>query len=76
MPETAIVLLLLVALIPLCLCVFYRVCCTQRRKSTWTLKHGPHDNSAYEPSKDDQTDASTPSYVNNSTQTSDTPIRI
>ncbi|CAF4441774.1 unnamed protein product, partial [Adineta steineri] len=43
----AIVLLILGALIPLCLGIFYRVYCTQRRKSNWTLEHGSHTNSAY-----------------------------
>ncbi|CAF0811669.1 unnamed protein product [Adineta steineri] len=67
----AIVLLILVALIPLCLGIFYRVYCTQRRKSNWTLEHGSHTNSAYNPSKDDKTDLSIRSHdsFNSSTTT-------
>ena len=71
-----IVLLVLVALIPLCLGVFYRVYCSQRRKSSFTLEHGSHTNSGYNNSKDDQTDVPVHSHVNTSTQTTDTAIRI
>lgn len=76
MAYAAIVLLVLVALIPLCLGVFYRVYCSQRHKSKWTLEHGSHTNPAYNSSKDDKTDVPAHSFVNNSTQTTDTPIRI
>jgi hypothetical protein len=71
-----IVLLVLVALIPLCIAVFYRVYCRQNRTSNWTLEHGSHTNLAYNKSKDDKTDVSVPAYVSHSTQTIDTPIRI
>jgi len=71
-----IILLVLVALIPLCLGVFYRVYCNENRRSNWTLEHGSHTNPAYNKSKDDQTDVSVPSYVSHATQTTDTPIRI
>jgi hypothetical protein len=71
-----ITLLVLVALIPLCIGVFYRVYCKNNRKSNWTLEHGSHTNPAYNKSKDDQTDIINPPYVSHSTQTTDTPIRI
>ncbi|CAF2345144.1 unnamed protein product [Rotaria sp. Silwood2] len=72
----AIVLLVLVALIPLCLFVFYCLYCSQHRKSKWTLEHDGHTNPAYNSSKDDPNDTSVCSYVNKSTQTTDDPIRI
>ncbi|CAF0817157.1 unnamed protein product [Rotaria sordida] len=71
-----IILLVLVALIPLCLLVFYVVYCSQHDKSKSTLKHGSHTNPAYNSSKDDPNDISVLSYVNKSTQTTDNPIRI
>jgi hypothetical protein len=64
-------LLVLVALIPLCLGIFYRVYCNGNRKSDWTLDHDSHKKSP-----DNQPDVSIPTYVNHSTQTTDTPIRI
>ncbi len=76
MAYVAIVLLVLVGLIPLCLGVFYRVYCTQRRKSNWNLEHGSHTNPAYDNSKENQTDVPVRSSVNHATQTTDTPIRI
>jgi hypothetical protein len=69
-------LLVVVALISLCLGTIYRVCCAKRRKSKWTVEHGPHANPAYDHSKDDQKGASVGPYVNNSSQTLDAPIRI
>ncbi|UJR28012.1 hypothetical protein I4U23_009271 [Adineta vaga] len=73
---TIIVLIVLVALIPLCLGVFYRIYCGQHRKSNWTLEHGAHTNPAYIKSKDELSNVSVHSHVNTSTQTTDTPIRI
>jgi hypothetical protein len=67
LPYAIVVLLVLVALIPLCLGIFYRVYCNENRKSTWTLHHDSPNKSK---------DASIPSYAHHSTQTTDTPIRI
>ncbi|CAF3403417.1 unnamed protein product [Rotaria sp. Silwood1] len=61
----AMILLILVTLISLCLFVFYRIYCSQHRKSKWTLDHGSHTNPAYKSSKDDPSDI--PNSVNSST---------
>lgn len=68
--------MVLLALIPLCLFVFYRLYCDEDHKGSWTLEHGSHENPAFNDSNENEIDISAGSYVDNSTQTIDTPIRI
>lgn len=61
-----IFLLIIVALIPLCLGVFYHVYCNENRTAEYNLEHPECD----------RVSVSNPSYVSHATQTIDAPIRI
>ncbi|CAF1665228.1 unnamed protein product, partial [Adineta ricciae] len=76
LPYTIVVLIVLVALIPICIGVCYRVYCGQHRRSDWTLEHPAHMTSGSMKSKDELNNVSVHSHIDMSTQTTDTPIRI
>lgn len=64
-------MLVLVALIPLCLGIFYLIYCNEDRKSDWSVEHDLEKNA-----KTASNETSIPTYVHHATQTTDTPIRI